>query len=162
MTAKPDTKLSQILAYIVNAPARRRAQAEALLAPVRARARALGDAARGAARGMTAPTRRADDPPPAEPPAPAAIVSPTPTTDKPLMPIRYQVQAAGFVELTGQELLDHYRGLTGETGVRFYANHAAQIDAARRGIKMDAGDFPKLHGHDRTIAALERQFPARR
>jgi hypothetical protein len=63
--------------------------------------------------------------------------------------------------MTAKELLARYAQLHGAEGLAFYREHSKEIDAARAGVRLDAGRFPELTGTARTAAALERQFPRR-
>jgi hypothetical protein len=109
-----------------------------------------------AAVARTAPTKRADEP------AAPVIVQPVPTVEKPLAPVYlYPVRSSAPIEMTAKELLARYAQLHGAEGLAFYREHSKEIDAARAGVRLDAGRFPTLSGNDRVTAALQRQFPAR-
>jgi hypothetical protein len=146
-TARP-TQADQVVAAVLLAREVQTRLAEAFASPAATRPAAA----------RTGPTRRADDLPPVEP----KITQPVPTVEKPLAPqFVYPIRGVATVEMTAKELLARYADLHGAAGLEFYRTHSKEIDAARAGIRLDAGRFPELSGNDRVTAALQRQFPAR-
>jgi hypothetical protein len=147
-TARP-TQADQVVAAVLLAREVQTRLAEAFASPAATRPAAA----------RTGPTRRADDLPPVEP----KITQPVPTVEKPLAPqfFTYPIRGVASIEMTAKELLAKYNSLHGAEGLAFYREHSKQIDAARAGIRLDAGRFPELSGTDRTVAALQRQFPSR-